>query len=104
MVGDAAKGEAIFAKCKACHTVDQGGANGIGPNLFGVYGEPVAGDRGGYAFSDALKGKGGNWDDATLDAWLAGPAKFAQGTKMTFAGISDAQQRADVIAYLKSKK
>jgi cytochrome c len=104
LVGDAAKGEAIFAKCKACHTVDQGGANGIGPNLFGVYGAAVAGDRGGYAFSDALKGKGGNWDDATLDAWLAGPAKFAQGTKMTFAGISDAQQRADVIAYLKSKK
>lgn len=104
LVGDAAKGEAIFAKCKACHTIDQGGANGIGPNLFGVYGEAVAGDRGGYAFSDALKGKGGTWDDATLDAWLAGPAKFAQGTKMTFAGISDAQQRADVIAYLKSKK
>jgi cytochrome c len=104
LVGDAAKGEAIFAKCKACHTVDQGGANGIGPNLFGVYGEAVAGDRGGYAFSDALKGHGGNWDDATLDQWLTSPAKFAQGTKMTFAGISDAQQRADVIAYLKSKK
>jgi cytochrome c len=104
LVGDAAKGEAVFAKCKACHTIDQGGANGIGPNLFGVHGEAVAGDRGGYAFSDALKGKGGTWDDATLDAWLAGPAKFAQGTKMTFAGISDPQQRADVIAYLKSKK
>lgn len=104
LVGDAAKGEGIFAKCKACHTIEKGGANGIGPNLFGVYGEKVAGDRGGYAFSDALKSKGGNWDDATLDAWLAGPAKFAQGTKMTFAGISDPQQRADVIAYLKSKK
>lgn len=104
VVGDAAKGEAIFAKCKACHTIDQGGANGIGPNLFAVYGEKVAGERGGFAFSDALKGKGGTWDDATLDAWLTSPAKFAQGTKMTFAGIADAQQRADVIAYMKTKK
>lgn len=102
VVGDAAKGEAIFAKCKACHTIDQGGANGIGPNLFAVYGEKVAGERGGFAFSDALKGKGGTWDDATLDAWLTSPAKFAQGTKMTFAGIADAQQRADVIADRKS--
>ena len=101
---DAAKGEAIFAKCKACHTIDQGGANGIGPNLFGVAGEKVAGDRGGFAFSDALKAKGGTWDDATLDAWLSGPAKFAAGTKMTFAGLPSAQDRADVIAYLKSKK
>ncbi len=104
VVGDAAKGEAIFAKCKACHTIDQGGANGIGPNLFAVYGEKVAGERGGFAFSDALKGKGGTWDDATFDAWLTSPAKFAQGTKMTFAGIADAQQRADVIAYMKTKK
>ncbi|MFM6828826.1 MAG: c-type cytochrome [Novosphingobium sp.] len=104
VVGDAAKGEATFAKCKACHTIDQGGANGIGPNLFGVAGEKVAGDRGGYAFSDALKAKGGVWDDATLDAWLLGPAKFAAGTKMTFAGLPDAQQRADVIAYLNTKK
>lgn len=104
VVGDAAKGEAIFAKCKACHTIDKGAPNGIGPNLFAVAGEAVGGDRGGFAFSDALKGHGGNWDDATLDAWLTSPAKFAKGTKMTFAGIADAQQRADVIAYMKTKK
>lgn len=103
VVGDAAKGEAVFAKCKACHTIDQGGASGIGPNLFGTSGAPVAGHAG-FAFSDALKGKGGTWDDATLDAWLTSPAKFATGTKMTFAGIADAQQRADVIAYLNTKK
>ncbi len=104
VVGDATKGEAIFAKCKACHTIDPGVPNGIGPNLYAVAGEKVAGDRGGYAFSDALKGKGGVWDDATLDAWLLSPAKFAPGTKMTFAGLPDAQQRADVIAYLNTKK
>ena len=104
IVGDAAAGEKSFAKCKACHTANAGGANGIGPNLAGVYGEGVASGRGGFAFSDALKGKGGTWDDATLDAWLTNPKAFAPGTKMTFAGISDAQERANVIAYLKSAK
>lgn len=102
-IGDVAKGEATFAKCKACHSVDQGGANGIGPNLWAVVGEAKAAARGAYAFSDALKGKGGNWDFASLDEWLTSPAKFATGTKMSFAGLTDAQQRADVILYLNSK-
>ena len=104
VVGDAAKGQKSFAKCAACHTINAGGANGIGPNLAGVYGEGVAQGRGGYAFSDALKTKGGKWDDATLDAWLTDPAKFAPGTKMSFAGLSDAQERANIIAYLKTAK
>jgi cytochrome c len=94
---DLAKGETTFAKCKACHSVNQGGANGIGPNLWA---QAVA--RGGYVFSDALKGKGGKWDFASLDEWLTSPAKYATGTKMSFAGLGDAQQRADVIAYLNS--
>ena len=100
--GDAKKGEGVFAKCMACHTIVKGGANGIGPNLSGVVGEAVAQGRGGYAFSDALKAKGGKWDEAQLDAWLTSPSKYAAGTKMTFAGLTDAQQRADVIAYLKA--
>lgn len=104
IVGDAAKGQKSFAKCAACHTITPGGANGIGPNLAGVFGEGVAQGRGGYAFSDALKAKGGKWDDAALDAWLTDPAKFAAGTKMTFAGISDVQERANIIAYLKTAK
>lgn len=104
VVGDAAKGQKSFAKCAACHTITPGGANGVGPNLAGVMGEGVAQGRGGYAFSDALKAKGGTWDDATMDAWLTDPAKFAPGTKMTFAGLSDAQERANIIAYLKSAK
>jgi cytochrome c len=103
IVGDAAAGEKVFAKCKACHTIDQGGANGIGPNLYAIAGDAIAEGRNGFAFSDALKGHKGNWDAATLDQWLAGPAKFAAGTKMTFAGLEDAKQRADVIAYLNSK-
>ncbi|WP_232730234.1 c-type cytochrome [Novosphingobium kunmingense] len=104
MVGDAAAGEKSFAKCKACHTINPGGANGIGPNLAGVAGEAVATGRGGFAFSDALKTKGGTWDDATLDAWLTNPKAFAPGTKMTFAGIADAQERANIIAYMKTAK
>ena len=104
VVGDAAKGQKSYAKCAACHTINAGGANGIGPNLAGIFGEGVAQGRGGYAFSDAVKAKGGKWDDATLDAWLTDPAKFAPGTKMSFAGLSDAQERANIIAYLKTAK
>jgi len=103
-VGDPVKGAQVFKKCASCHTVNSGGANGIGPNLFGVAGEAVATGRGGFAFSDALKGHGGTWDDATLNAWLENPRKFAAGTKMTFAGLSNPQDRADVIAYLQSLK
>lgn len=104
VVGDAAKGQKSFAKCAACHTITPGGANGIGPNLAGVYGEKQGQGRGGYAFSEALSGKGGTWDDASLDAWLTSPSSYAAGTKMSFAGITDAQERANVIAYLKSVK
>ncbi|MFM5922733.1 MAG: c-type cytochrome [Novosphingobium sp.] len=104
VVGDAAKGQKSFAKCASCHTATPGGANGIGPNLAGIYGDSVAEGRGGFAFSDALKAKGGKWDDAALDAWLTDPAKYAAGTKMTFAGLPDAQERANVIAYLKTAK
>ena len=100
---DPAKGEAAFKKCASCHTINQGGANGIGPNLYGVAGEAIAQGRGGFAFSEALAKHGGNWDAASLDAWLTSPRTFAAGTKMTFAGISDAQQRADLIAYLKAQ-
>lgn len=98
---DAAKGEAIVtAKCGACHTVNQGGANGVGPNLYGTMGEPIAQGKGGFAFSDALKGVGGNWDFDKMDAWLTSPRKFAPGTKMTFAGLSKPEDRANVIVYL----
>ena len=100
---DPAKGEAIFAKCKACHTIDAGGANGIGPNLHGVVGEGIAAGRGGFAFTDALKSHGGNWSFDNLDAWLASPKKFANGTKMSFAGLSSAEDRANVIVYLNAQ-
>jgi cytochrome c len=100
---DVAKGEGIFKKCVACHTIAPGAANGIGPNLHGVVGEGIGTGAGGFAFSDALKKHGGTWDWANLYAWLKSPSSFAQGTKMTFAGLPNPQDRADVIAYLNSQ-
>lgn len=100
---DAAKGEATFKKCASCHTITPGGANGIGPNLHAVMGEGVAQGRGGFAFSDALKSHGGKWDWATMDAWLKNPKAFAAGTKMSFAGIGDAAERANLLVYLNAQ-
>ncbi|KRB85431.1 cytochrome C [Sphingomonas sp. Root710] len=97
---DAAKGADVFKKCAACHNAEKGGPNALGPNLWGVLGEPVGQGAHGFAFSDALKSKGGTWDWQNLSDWLHSPKKFAPGTKMTFAGISKPEDRANVIAYL----
>ncbi|MBU3077998.1 c-type cytochrome [Sphingomonas quercus] len=97
---DPAKGEQVFKKCAACHNADKGGPNALGPNLWNVPGEGIGQGAGGFAFSDALKSKGGNWDWDSLNAWLKSPKAFAPGTKMTFAGLSKPEDRADVIAFL----
>ncbi|MEO9129671.1 MAG: cytochrome c family protein [Sphingomonas sp.] len=99
---DPAKGAEVFKKCTACHTIAQGAANGLGPNLYATVGEEIAAGKGGFAFSDALKAKGGKWDFDKLNAWLTSPRTFASGTKMTFAGLGSAQDRANVIVYLNS--
>jgi cytochrome c len=99
---DPAKGAETFKKCAACHTINAGGANGVGPNLHGVMGAGI-GQGKGYAFSDALKGVGGNWDWEKMNAWLLSPRKFAPGTKMTFAGLSNGEDRANVLAYLNAQ-
>jgi cytochrome c len=100
---DVAAGENVFKKCAACHTINAGGANGIGPNLHGVVGEAIGAGRGGFAFSDALKSHGGAWDWTNLNAWLTSPRRFADGTKMSFAGLSSAQDRANLMVYLNSQ-
>ncbi|WP_327752855.1 cytochrome c family protein [Sphingobium sp. SJ10-10] len=100
---DVAAGEKIFAKCAACHTVNQGGANGIGPNLYATVGEPIGQGKAGFAFSEALKSKGGNWTFESLDHWLTSPREFAAGTKMTFAGLGNPADRANLIAWLNTQ-
>jgi cytochrome c len=98
---DAAKGEALFAKCKACHTIDAGGAAGIGPNLHGVLGKGKASS--GFAYSDALKAVGGSWDFEAMNAWLTSPKKFANGNKMSFPGLGNAEERASLLLYLNAQ-
>ncbi len=100
--GDAAKGASIFIKCKMCHS-DVEGKDLLGPTLFGVVGR-TAGTKAGYSYSAGVKALGYPWDEAKLDAWLTNPKAVVAGTKMTFAGLPNAQDRADVIAYLATKK
>jgi cytochrome c len=100
---DVAAGEKVFAKCAACHTVNSGGANGIGPNLYATVGEEIGHGKAGFAFSEALKGKGGSWSFDNLDHWLKSPREFAPGTKMTFAGLGNPVDRANLIAWLNTQ-
>ena len=95
-------GKTVAKKCIACHTFDKGGPNRVGPNLYGIFGDEIAHDRGGYSFSDALKAKGGTWTVDALNEWLWKPQSFVKGTKMTFAGLPNAKERADMISYLNS--
>jgi cytochrome c2 len=101
---DAQHGQAVAQRsCAACHTFNQGGPARVGPNLFGIAQRPVA-SVAGYNYSPALKGHQGNWDAASLDAFLKKPRGYAPGTYMTFAGIGSDRDRQDVVAYLEGLK
>ena len=101
LTGDAAKGEKLFAQCKACH-VAEAGKNRVGPSLWAGAGR-TAGSIAGFNYSKANKESGVTWSEDVLFTYLEAPAKFMPGTRMAFGGLKNPQDRADVIAYLKTK-
>ena len=102
--GDAAAGEKVFKKCKACHAVGDGAKNKVGPMLNGIVGSEIASVEG-FKYSKAFKAKkeeGLVWTAEVLDEYLTKPKAYIKGTKMSFAGLKKEKQREDVIAYLNS--
>jgi cytochrome c len=98
---DVNAGKDVAKKCVQCHTFEKGGPNRIGPNLYGIVGEPIAQGKG-FQFSPALSAHKGEWTPEELNKWLAKPQDYAKGTKMTFVGLPKPEDRANVIAYLNS--
>jgi cytochrome c len=97
--GDAERGKTVFGRCSGCHSLTAADAKPTGPHLEGLFGR-TAGSVEGARYSDAMKGLGIVWDEATLDNYLAAPTQAVPGTTM-MVGVPDAQDRADLIAYLK---
>jgi cytochrome c len=96
--GDAARGEQVYARCMACHALTE---NRIGPRHCGVFGRRAGAVRG-FDYSPAMRGSTIVWNEKSLDAFITDPMKYVPGTSMVFAGVPDPQERADVIAWLKS--
>ena len=100
--GDATKGKSVFRQCSVCHS-DKEGENRVGPSLFGVYGRK-AGEAPAFSYSKAVKDSGISWNDDNLSKYLENPQQVIKGTRMAFPGLKKPEDRADVIAYLKSLK
>jgi cytochrome c len=98
---DPTKGANDTKPCQACHSFDKGGVAKVGPPLYGVVGRPVA-SIAGFAYSDVLKGMGGDWTYDKIFSFIKSPKGMEPGTKMTFPGESDEHKRADILAYLQT--
>lgn len=98
--GDLENGRRVFARCRSCHTLTEGGNDMTGPNLWGVFGRR-AGSREGFRYSEAVQNAGFDWDAERLNGWLTAPRDFLPGNRMAFAGVPDETDRRDLIAYLK---
>lgn len=102
-VANAERGGRLFGPCAACHTIRMGAGDRNGPGLHGVMGKPVASNSHRFAYTGALRALGGVWTPERLDQWLTAPSRMAPGTSMTFAGVPDPLDRADLIAYLRAQ-
>ncbi|WP_031221394.1 c-type cytochrome [Asticcacaulis benevestitus] len=98
-----ALGERAFAQCKACHSIEAGKSDGVGPNLYGFYGSKAGGHSATFKYSAAMKAYGVTWDDKTLDTFLTAPTKAVPGTRMAFRGVTDPKTRAALVDYLRVK-
>ena len=98
---DIGRGQSVAKKCKACHSFNKAGKNGVGPNLWSIVQRDI-GKAAGYSYSPALLARGGKWDFTILDAFITNPKKAVPNTKMGYKGISKPGQRADLILYLRS--
>lgn len=96
-----AQGKSLYLRCRSCHTIEQDGAQLVGPNLYGIY-NAKAGQREGFKYSDQLLAADITWDDAALDAWIENPREMVPGNKMIFAGLPDKEDRSALIEYLKT--
>lgn len=103
-VASGTAGGRLFRQCAACHSIRSGESDRDGPNLFAVMEKPVAWNRPRFSYTDALRAAGGRWTAERMDAWLTSPNRFAPGTSMSFPGLRDPLDRADVIAYLQAQR
>lgn len=99
---DIERGKRLYLQCRACHSLEEGGLNKVGPNLYGFFGQP-AGKVADFVYSDALKGSEVVWTPETLDQWLLRPSEFLPGNRMVFVGVRRATDRASLIAYLQQQ-
>ncbi len=99
--GDIAKGKRLAKKCTVCHTLNKGGKNRLGPNLYGILGSSTASVKG-YKYSKAMASSGIIWDEVSFTEFMTRPKKFLKGTKMSYLGLKKAAQRADLLAYFKT--
>lgn len=97
-----AKGRKLFARCKACHTLEEGGRQRVGPNLWNMFGQK-AGYMEGFAYSKAMMASELTWTDETVSAYIENPRKFMPGNRMSFAGLRKPEDRAALIAYLRQQ-
>lgn len=97
---DPENGKRKFGQCRSCHSITKDGPNMTGPNLWGIY-DRKTGVEAGYSYSDSLKAAGWTWDAVHLDAWIRSPRTVLPDTKMTFLGVKNDKDRADLVAYLR---